>query len=368
MVDYKGLVRHLESEDKPFGLLTMQASPTASLLHERFPTRLKALFSAEHGFFGSVAAGEKTTSSWHPYYNMPIHSLYGEVRRPTDEMLEGVERMVIDLRDIGVRCYTYLATLRNVIETCARKGIPVTVLDVPIPLGGILDGPMRRPDFESFVAPLNVPFCHGMTPGEAAVWICRAEGLSLDLHVVRVTEWNHRHREPWINFVAPSPAIRSWDSAALYPMLVFTEAYPAVDCDRAGTMPFRVMGAPWMDQKGLMRDLAPGLASCGVGMRPYRYVPASGSYAGCALNGIMFSVENPGAFYPVTAGTLVFTALLQRHAEKLAFGARPEWLDKLAGSTEIRDTLASGQLSTLFRGWIDGQDEYLKTRVNLYTD
>jgi uncharacterized protein YbbC (DUF1343 family) len=366
MIDYQGLVRNLAETHETFGLLTQQASPTASILHAVFPDRLKALFSAEHGFFGTAAPGEETASTWHPFYNVPIHSLYGKTRRPTDEMLAGLGRIIIDLRDIGVRCYTYLATLRNVVEECAARGIPVTVLDVPIPLGGILDGPMRRDEFESFVAPLNVPLCHGMTPGECATWIKENEHLQLDLTVIRVKDWDHHHLEPWMNFVAPSPAIKSWDSAALYPMLVFTEAYPAIDCDRSGTMPFRVIGAPWLDRKGLMHDLAPGLAACGVGMRPYRYAPTSGSYANCPLNGIMFSIESPGAFYPVTAGVLIFTALLQHHAEKMSFGARPEWLDKLMGSTDIRDTMERGQLSDLFRNWIDAQDAYLTTRVNLY--
>ena len=366
-INYKGLIDHLLDTDEPFGLLTMQATSTTGRLMDAFPARLKSLFSAEHGFFGSAQPGERTASAWHPYWNRPIHSLYGDHRRPTDEMLEGIRRMVIDLCDIGVRCYTYLATLKNTLEACAEKGIAVTVLDRPLPLGGILDGPMRKPSYASFVAPLNVPLCHGMTPGECATWICSAEQLDLDLTVVRVLEWNHDDRLPWPNFVPPSPAIRSWDSAALYPMTVFTEAYPAIDCDRDGTLSFRIIGAPWLDQKGLIADLAPGLSSCGIGMRPYRYSPLSGHYKGQNLNGILFTVAGADAFYPVTAGTLVFTALQQRHGDKMNLNARPDWLDKLAGSSDIRDTLAGGSLSALFQSWIDGQDEYLKTKVDLYS-
>ncbi len=366
MVNYDELIATLAKSDEPFGLLTMQATSTTARLMRVFPDRLKALYSAEHGFFGTCAAGEKTPSAYHPFFNLPIHSLYGEFRKPTPEMLSSIKTMVIDLCDIGVRCYTYLATLKNTLEACAEGGIPVIVLDREIPMGSIMDGPMRKPEFSSFVAPLNVPFCHGMTPGECAVWIRNAEGLDLDLTVVKLEGWSHRSHDPWPNFIPPSPAIRSWDCAVLYPMTVFTEAYPAVDCDRDGPLAFRVIGAPWMDARGLMKDLRVGLDTCGVEMRPYRYMPKGGHYAGFNLNGILFSVSRPYGYYPVTAGVLVLTALIQRHADKIAVGSRPEWLDKLMGSTEVRDTLRGGDLDTLFQGWIDAQDEFSKTKVSLY--
>ena len=366
MINYPGLIESLGRSNEPFGLLTMQATATTGKLMKVFPDRLKALFGAEHGFFGTAAAGEKTASAWHPFWDRPIHSLYGEHRKPTEDMMEGLGRMVIDLCDIGVRCYTYLATIKNTLEACAEMNIPVTILDRPIPMGTVLDGPMRAPEFASFVAPINVPLCHGMTPGECAVWIKNAEGLDLDLEVIRLEDWSHRHHHPWPNFVPPSPAIRSWDSAVAYPMTVFTEAYPAVDCDRDGSLAFRVIGAPWMDAKGLIRDLSAGLDTCGVDMCPYRYTPRGGQYKGFHLNGILFSVSRPAAFYPVTAGVLIFTALVQHHGNQMAIGAKPDWLDMLFGSRELRETLEGGDLGDLFTNWIESQDSYLKTRVNLY--
>ena len=367
MVNYDGLINSLKKTDEKLGLLTMQATSTTGRLVRALPGRLKALFSAEHGFFGNVAAGEKTSSAWHPFWNLPIHSLYGEHRRPTPEMFHGLDRVVIDLCDIGVRCYTYLATLKNMLEACAEHSIPVTVLDRQIPMGNVLDGPMRKAEYSSFVAPLNIPFCHSMTPGECAIWISRAEGLDIDLDVIKLLGWNHFKHDPWPNFVPPSPAIRSWDSAVLYPMTVFTEAYPAVDCDRDGALAFRVIGAPWLEPLSLMKDLQQGLDACGVEMRPYRYSPVGGAYKDFTLNGILFSVSRPIGYYPVTAGVLIFTALLKHYGEKVELGSRPEWLDKLFGSTEIRDTLAYGSLGELFSNWIELQDEYLKTKVDLYS-
>jgi uncharacterized protein YbbC (DUF1343 family) len=368
MVNYESLVKHLSVvKPRPFGLLSQQSSPTAELLHREFPDRMQCLFSAEHGWYGFAAAGEKTAGEIHPEWNIPVHSLYGETRHPTPEMMQGLGRVVIDLQDIGVRCYTYLATLKNMLEAAAEAKVAVTVLDRPIPLGGVVDGPMRDFAFVSFVAPLNIPFCHGMTPGECARYIAREEALGIDLTVIKMQDWTHASRAPWPNFMPPSPAIRSWDSAALYPATVFTEAYPAIDCDRNGSLAFRVVGAPWLDIAKLLDDFMDPLPACGMGVRPVRYRPAGGTYAGQTLNGLLLSVENPDAFYPVTAGAIILAALLHRHRDEMSKNARPEWLDKLVGSTALRDAIASKNLSDLFQSWIDAQDAYLPTKVDLYS-
>ena len=368
MVDYDALIRHLSVVDaKPFGLLSQQTSPTAGFLHDAFGARMVCLYSAEHGWFGLAGAGEKTGNEVHPLWGVPVHSLYGETRHPTPEMFAGVGRVVIDLQDIGVRCYTYLATLKNMLEGAAEAHLPVTVLDRPIPLGGVLDGPMREVAYSSFVAPLNIPLCHGMTPGECAQFIVREERLDIDLTVIRMRGWNHASRAPWPNFLPPSPAIRSWDSAALYPATVFTEAYGSVDCDRQGSLAFRVLGAPWFDAPRLLRDFQSALPACGMGVRPIRYRPSGGAYRDQVLDGLLLTIENPDAYYPVTAGAVMCAALLRRHPEAFLKDARPEWMDKLAGSKSVRDAFAADALDTLFTSWIAAQDAaFLPRRVDLY--
>ncbi len=368
MVNYKGLISTLNKSDENLGLLSMQATGTAAILMKEFPDRLKALFSAEHGFFGTVPSGEITQSAWHPFWNLPIHSLYGDFQKPTDSMLEGLGRIVIDLCDIGVRCCTYLATMKNMLESCASAGIPVTILDREIPMGNVLDGPMLKRGYESFVAPVNVPFCHSMTPAECALWIRNAESLDLDLTIVKLRNWSHFSHDPWPNFVPLSPDIRTWDSATCYPMTVFTEAFPAIDSDRDGPMAFRVIGAPWLDMPGLIDDLRGPLETCGIEMRPYRYSPKGGHYAGFNLNGILFSISRPIGYYPVTAGVLILTAIIQRHGAKVLAGSNPGLLDNIFGSSDVTDILKGGDidLGDIFQSWIDGQDEYLKTKVDLY--
>ncbi len=367
MVNYAALVKHLALKaPEPFGLLAQQSTPTAGILRKAFGNRMKSLFSPEHGWYGLVAAGEKTESETHPFWNIPVHSLYGASRRPSPEMFDGISRIVVDLQDIGVRCYTYLATLKNMLEAAAKAKFPVTVLDRPIPLGGVIDGPLREAAFSSFVAPLNIPFCHGMTPGECATYIVREEKLDVDLTVIKMANWSHTDRAPWPNFTPPSPSIRNWDCAALYPATVFTEAYPALDCDRDGPFAFRVLGAPWLDVVQLFHDIGKALPSCGIGVRQLRYRPAGGNYKGQILDGLIFSIENPEAFYPVTAGTLIFDALMKRHGRDMLTDARPVWLDKLAGTAHVRSALASGRMGDLLQGWVDAQEPYLAARVNLY--
>ncbi len=288
MVDYAALVQHLAAAaPAPFGLLSQQATPTAPLLRRTFGNRLKCLFSPEHGWFGLAAAGEKTASETHPLWRIPVHSLYGAARRPSPEMFQGLARVVVDLQDIGVRCYTYLATLKNMLEAATEAQVPVTVLDRPIPLGGTVDGPLREERFSSFVAPLDIPLCHGMTPGECATYIVREGKLAVDLTVIRMRDWSHARREPWMNFTPPSPAIRNWDCAALYPATVFTEAYPALDCDRDGPFAFRVLGAPWLDAVRLLEDIGRALPVCGLGARLLRYRPSGGLYKGQLLDGTL---------------------------------------------------------------------------------
>lgn len=366
MVNYEELIKRLSKTDEPFGLLTMQATSTTARLMEAFPDRLKALYSAEFGFFGTAAAGEPTGGSYHPFFNLPIHSLYGEHREPTPEMLSHIKRMVIDLCDIGVRCYSYLATLKNALVACADNNVPVTVLDRQIPMGNVQDGPMRDSFYDSFAAPLNVPFCHGMTPGECALWIKKDLKLDLDLDVVPLNGWTHKHHAPWPNFIPPSPYIRNWDCAVMYPMTIFTEAYPALDCDRDGPLAFRVLGAPWMDCKKVMADLRLSLDRCGVEMRPYRYMPRGGRHSGFTLNGIMFSVTRPYGYYPVTASAMILSVLMKRYGDKLSVGSHPEHFDRIMGTDKIRDAIVRNELGPLLQSWIEDHDEFEKTKVSLY--
>jgi len=343
-VDFKALLRKLRNGG-PFGLLSQQTSPLGEMLHEELPRSFKAVFSAEHGYFGLAAAGERTTSSRHPRWRIPLYSLYGETRKPTPGMLAGLERMVVDLQDVGVRCYTYLATLKLVMEAAAESGIEVVVLDRPVPLGGVVDGPMPDPSRMSFVCPACVPLCHGMTIGEEAVFL--SAGIpGVRLSVVKMRGWTHEMREPWSSFLPPSPGIKSWDSAVLYPLTVFTEAFPALDVDRCGNLAFRVLGAEWIDPRRLMRDAGEAVRACGVSMREYRWGKTAG---------VLLSVEDPVRYRPVAAGMFLLAAVRRRWPGRLAAGARSEWLEKLMGGASFDPS-----------EWNRTRTAFLKRAVRLY--
>lgn len=319
---------------KGLGILSMQASLTLPELVEARRERIVALFSAEHGFFGSAAAGEKTGNQIHPYYNLPIRSLYGEHKRPTDEMMEDISEMIIDLCDIGVRCYTYLATMKLMLEVCAEKGIPVTVIDHPIPLHGKVDGPRREEKWSSFVAPIDVPLLHGMTPGEEAKFIAASlEGRSVKLEVRSIDI------PSTFNFVPPSPSIRSVDSAALYPMLVWSEAYPAIDIDRNGPLAFRLISAPFIEVKALIEECKV-LLKYGVKATPYGA-------------GILFTIADFEAFKPVSAGVKLLEILYKRYPEQMAVGLRREWINKLYGTDKVQAAVESGTADEEIQRWQD---------------
>ena len=341
---YEALVRRL-SGGLPFGLLSQQTSPLGMILHERLSRGFKALFSAEHGYFGLAAPGEKTSSIIHPRWRIPVHSLYGATRKPTPDMLKGLKCVVVDLQDIGVRCYTYLATLKLMLEAAAENSIEVVVLDRPVPLGGIVDGPLPDGDRMSFVCPADLPLCHGMTIGEEATYLAKSiPGARMS--VVKMKGWNHGVKDPWPGFLPPSPGIKSWDSAVLYPATVFTEAFPAIDVDRGGNLAFRVLGAEWMDPEKLMGDTSGRLAECGVSMREYRW---------SGMAGVLLEVADARRYRPVAAGMALLAAIKRRWPRRLAAGAREEWLVKLMGGESFEPAEWNRPLAA-----------YARRRVNLY--
>ena len=343
-VSYRSLTAKLKS-GKPFGLLSQQTSPLGDILQETLPHAFKAVFSAEHGYFGLAAPGEKTGNIRHPVWKKPVFSLYGDTRKPTPEMFKGLERIVVDLQDIGVRCYTYLATLKLVMEAAAENGVEVIVLDRPIPLGGTIDGPMPESSHLSFVCPANLPLCHGMTIGEEAQYI--AAGIpQIDLSVVKMKGWNRELNEPWVDFLPPSPGIKSWDSAVLYPATVFTEAFPALDTDRSGNLAFRVLGAEWMKPQKLIDDTKSELNKYGISIREYRWGTSAG---------ILLSVADFNRYRPVSAGMALLASIRRLWPKHLAKGAREEWLAKLMGGTSYDPSKWKRDLAA-----------YAKKRIVLY--
>lgn len=337
---------------KRVGLLSHQAAVTATgattaqRLREFLGERLVALFGPEHGYFGQAGAGVKTGHALHPEWGIPVHSLYGECRKPTADMLRGIDVVVVDFQDLGARCYTYLATLRRMLEATGEAGVEVVVADRPVPLPQTIDGPPLDPSCRSFVADAPVPLAYGMTPGETARWLCSELSMPVALRVAACTGWRRQpHRLPDApEWIPPSPGIRTWETAQTYLATVFTESLPTVDCGRATNLAFRVFGAPWIAAAPLCADLN-HLALDGVSFHPHRYVAGAGTYDGIELDGIRIHVGDPLRFRPVTTSVAIVDTLSHRFGRETLWhsaGYRSDFFDKLYGSELTRRALEAG--------------------------
>ena len=282
---------------------------------------------------------------------MPILSLYGRYRLPPPAWLRDLDVVVIDLQDLAVRCYTYVSTLRYMLESAAEAGKPVVVADRPVPFPGTFDGPMLEPDAESFVGAVHTPLVYGMTPGETALWIRRHYGLELDLRVARMRGYRRESERgafapPWI---PPSPGIAVWESAWCYPATVFTEALPALDCGRTGRLPFQLLGAAWMKPEAVCERLAAARLP-GVMFHPHDWTAGNGNRP---MRGIRLTVVHPDRFKPVTTGVAILCAVQQVHGRaRLWRGARKDFFDRLCGTSAVREALAAGaDLKSITRPW-----------------
>ena len=228
--------------------LSNQGVHTANRLHSIFGSNLTCLFGPEHGFAGAGDPGEEIPHECHPEWDIPVHSLYGQTRKVAPDMLDSVDVIICDLQDLGVRCFTYVSTLRYLLESAAEQGIEVIICDRPIPEAVVVDGPMLDTEFQSFVACAPLPLKYAMSQGEVAALLCDKLNIDVSLRVASMQGYSrqdHINCHSWAQWCPPSPAIRSMETALCYPTTVICEALPAIDCWRSGLMPFQVVGAAW---------------------------------------------------------------------------------------------------------------------------
>jgi len=355
-----GLVSHAAAVDKT-------GVTSAEKLVRSPGVNLTALFGPEHGFAGRAAAGETTTDTRHADWNLPIYSLYGDTRKPTPAMLDTVDTLIVEFQDLGARPYTYVSTLRLVLEAAAQAGKPVIIADRPVPLPRGCDGPIMDPAFETFVGLIPAPMQYGMTPGETAQWLADVLGLDIDLTVARMRGYprDTTPQPEWPPWVPPSPRIRSWDAACTFTTTVFGEALPSLDYGSGAEFPFQVLGAPWLDATQLLGLLPPGSLP-GLLLQPIRYTAKSGLHAGAVLDGVRLAIADYAAFRPVSAGVLLLDAIGRLHGIAALWeapGTRPDWFDKLFGTDTVRNALMAGMPACdIIAGWRGGQAAFAASR------
>ena len=284
---------------------------------------LRSLFGPQHG-----ARGEKQDnmieSEHHadPRTGLPVHSLYSEVRKPTPEMLHGLDVLLFDLQDVGVRVYTFVWTMALAMEACAEAGVRFVVLDRPNPVGGlVLEGPVLHPGFESFVGLHPIPLRHGLTAGELARWLNQEQGIACDLEVISMDGWRREMfwEDTGLAWVLPSPNLPTPDSCVVYPGMVLVEGTNLSE-GRGTTKPFELVGAPYLDPYALAETVSPD-DTPGAVLRPCFFEPTFQKHAGVLCGGVQIHVKDRRAFRSVRTAVALFRAMKDQAPD--GFGWRP---------------------------------------------
>ena len=309
---------------------------TIDLLFAAKDVKLAALFSPEHGIRGTL--DEKVATTTDQKTGLTIHSLYGETRRPTAEMLEGLDTIVIDLQDIGARFYTYMTTIAYVMEEAAKRRLPVVVLDRPNPINGFqIEGPALDKGQVGFTGYMpSMPIRHGLTIGEVARLFNGENKIGADLTVVEVKnwergEWFDETGLPWIN---PSPNMRNLIQASVYPGIGAIET-TNISVGRGTDTPFEQVGAPWIDGPALS-DALNARRIPGVRFYPVRFTPASSKYAGEECQGVFVIVTDRSALRPVRLGIEIAAMLHKQYGSRFELDAAERLFGSKDGLARIR--------------------------------
>ena len=322
-----------------------------------------SIMSPEHGFRGKAGAGEKIDNDVDAKTGLPIHSLYGKTKKPTDDMLANTDILVFDIQDVGVRFYTYLSTLHYVLEAAAQAHIPVIVLDRPNPNGAFTDGPILQPDYASFVGMHAIPVLHGMTLGELALMIVGEQWIATDatdtkqpaqqyqskpqalLTVIPVA--NYHKQMPYSLPVAPSPNLPTDAAITLYPTLCFFEGTD-VSVGRGTPLPFQLIGHPVVALGDESIDVAANQAA------------PSPKHNNTTLKAALMTQ----ALVSGLDIEILLSAYAQVKEQGITFFTRPDFFDKLAGTDSLRQAIIAGKTSKQIQAsWAGGLATFKQLRA-----
>jgi uncharacterized protein YbbC (DUF1343 family) len=300
-----GLVTHLAARSSD-GTSTLQALTAAE------GVTLAAIFSPEHGLEsareGPIADPQRSAGA------VPVYSLFGKTRKPTPQMLAGLDALVVDLVDVGTRFYTYMSTLHEVLRAAGEHKIPVIVLDRPNPLGGVaVEGPLLDPGVHTFVNHHRLPVRHGLTAGELAQLMNADDKLGATLTVVPARGFRREmlFADTGLTWARPSPNLPDARAALLYPAIGLLES-TNLAVGRGTDAPFQQLGAPWIDAAALSATLERA-ALPGVRFTAVEFTPREGPYRGTACHGVRLSLDDPHAFEAVRTALTIARALIDAY-------------------------------------------------------
>lgn len=352
-----------EFQGKRVGIITNQTGidgegrHIADLFHEKKSVELAALFGPEHGIRGDAEGGAKITTRIDPKTGVTVYSLYGKTRKPTPEMLQGLDALIFDIQDVGARFYTYISTMAMAMEAAAEAGIAFYVLDRPNPIGDIVEGPVLDPANRSFVGIHPIALRHGMTIGELAQmfngegWLKIGESdspqkVQVDLHIIPMQGW-HRNMlfdETGLPWISPSPNMASPATALLYPGIGLLEATNFSE-GRGTDLPFEKIGAPWIDSRQLLAVLQNRVP--GIYLRPIDFIPVdmpgkamNPKFEATACYGLQLDVTEPHQFNSVAFGIHLLCALQRLYPQQFVINKKR--LARMSGVSWVREMIHAG--------------------------
>jgi uncharacterized protein YbbC (DUF1343 family) len=366
-------------DGKRIGVVTNHSAILSSGRHlvdvlvEDKQTTVVALFGPEHGIRGDAPDGRSITHGKDAKTGIQIYSLYGATNKPTDEMLKGIDLLIYDIQDVGVRFYTYESTLSMVMEASAEHKIPIVVLDRPNPIRGTwVEGFVRLDSLKSFVGLHPTPMAHGLTIGELANMIngegWLANGVKAELIVVKMEGWNRSQwfDETGLTWIKPSPNMASLNTAIVYPGMCLVEGTNLSE-GRGTSHPFETIGAPFVNAERWSIDLN-ALNLPGVVFRPVKFVPndipgvaSNVKHRGLPCEGVQIEISNRDVYQPV--GTAVSLLSSARKLYPNDFKWRITAIDRLSGTPQLRLRIDAGESPEhIAQSWEEEAGRFVKMR------
>jgi len=316
------------------------------LLYADPNVELVAMYGPEHGVRGDIAAGDYVSDYVDEKTGVTVFSIYGSTRKPTQEMLKGVEVLIYDIQDVGSRSYTFISSMGLAMEAAAQAGIEFMVLDRPNPLGGKIEGNLVEDGYISFVSQFKIPYVYGMTSGELATFL-NEEGMleggkNVKLTVIPMQGWNRSMTFPQtgLPWVPTSPHIPHTHTAIYYTATGIMGELQVISEGVGSTMPFELFGAPWIDAQE-MADRMNNLKLEGVVFRPATWRPYYGRLQGQVVHGVQVYITD---FSKVNIMSLQFLFLQEHHVLhpdknpfELATDSRLRMFDRVSGTSTVRE-------------------------------
>jgi uncharacterized protein YbbC (DUF1343 family) len=371
-----GYLCHSASIDSQFNSGVM-------LLQKVFGSRLKKLFGPQHGFVTDVQDNMVETSHYiHPYIKIPVYSLYSETRTPTDEMLEGLDTLIVDLQDVGTRVYTYISTLSLLMEKCQGRDLKILVLDRPNPVGGeMIEGCILKPDYKSFVGRYPIPQRHSLTMGEVGMYGKTILKTDCNLEVIKMAGWKRSMfwQDTGLPWVLPSPNLPTPEGAITFVGTVLFEG-TNVSEGRGTTRPLEVAGFPGIEsfsfcERVLKHFHEEGLTQ-GFNLRPIIFLPTFQKHQGKNCGGVHIHPTINNKFQSWSVSQMLCREFIRELGSEFQFHDKPyEYefhklaIDLINGTDEVRLwALGLGSLSELQKIESQGHEKFLneKSKILLY--